>query len=108
MARMPLVFWASTAFMVLSLAFFVWRVVTGRPSARRSLLGGLLVAAVFIPIGWHAVTWLQAGHPEASETRHAAVVVQAMCSFGIVLVTALSVWLTSRNTQMAMPSRMSR
>lgn len=90
MAPMPIVFWVSTAFLVWALSYSVWCLAKNRhPVTGRPLPGVLLLTVLFVSVGWQAVTWLQAGHPEASYTRHIAVVLQAICSFGIVLVGLL-------------------
>ena len=48
-----------------------------------SVLTRASMLLVFVPVGLHALYWLWAGHPEASQARHAAVWVQAAIGFGI-------------------------
>jgi hypothetical protein len=91
---MPAIFWVSSAGLVGVLGFLLVRLFTGRTIVRKPLEGLSSAAIVILLVGWPAVQWLQAGHPDATETRYIAVWVQAFSAFGIAALMLLGAWLS--------------
>lgn len=94
---MPAIFWVSSAGLVGVLAFILVRLFTGRTIVRSPIEGLSSAAIIILLVGWPAVQWLRAGHPDETETRYIAVWVQASSAFGIAVLMLLGAWL-SRNS----------
>jgi hypothetical protein len=60
--------------------------------ASRFLVARVAAAALFALVGWQAVTWLRAGHPDASQIRCAAVWAQMLVGFGLAALLVLTSW----------------